>query len=122
MARAGDTVESPAAGTRIVFLKTARDTNNELLELDVFMRGGGRVPAEHVHPYQEERFEVLSGTARFSMRGQERDVGAGETVVVPASTPHVWGNPSEEEVHLIAKLRLGDRVSHGEIDTGPESR
>jgi hypothetical protein len=50
MARAADTVEHPLAGTRIVFLKTARDTNNELLELDVFMRGGGRVPAEHVHP------------------------------------------------------------------------
>jgi hypothetical protein len=37
MARAADTVEHPLAGTRIVFLKTARDTNTELLELDVFM-------------------------------------------------------------------------------------
>ena len=53
--------------------------------------GGGRVPIEHVHPYIEERFEILSGTARLSMRGQLRDVGAGQTVVVPAGTPHVWG-------------------------------
>jgi mannose-6-phosphate isomerase-like protein (cupin superfamily) len=47
------------------------------------------VAAEHVHPYQEEHFEVLSGTACFRMRGQERDVGAGETIVVPAGTPHI---------------------------------
>jgi hypothetical protein len=36
-------VEHPLAGTRTVFLKTACDTHGELLELDVFMRGGGRV-------------------------------------------------------------------------------
>src|SRR5215218_5868406 len=83
MAKVGDTVESPAAGTRVVFQKTARDTNGQLLQLDIFMRGGGRV----------------------SMRGQERDVGVGETVVVPAGTPHVWGNPSEEELHVIVELR-----------------
>jgi quercetin dioxygenase-like cupin family protein len=105
MAKAGDTIESPLSGARIVFLKTARDTNGELLQIDDVMQGGGRVPIEHVHPYMEERFEVLSGTARLSMRGQERDVGAGETVVVPAGTPHVWGNPNEDEVHVIIEFR-----------------
>jgi hypothetical protein len=72
--------------------------------------GGGRVAAEHVNPYQEERFEILSGTARLSMRGQERDVGAGETVTVPAGTPHVWRNPGEEEVHVFAQLRPALRI------------
>ena len=105
IAKAGDTIESPLSGARIVFLKKSRDTNGELLQLDDVMKGGGRVPIEHVHPYMEERFEILSGTARLSMRGQERDVGAGETVVVPAGTPHVWGNPSEEELHVIVELR-----------------
>jgi quercetin dioxygenase-like cupin family protein len=105
MAKAGDTIESPVSGARIVFLETARDTNGELLRVDDVMQGGGRVPIEHVHPYMEERFEVISGTARLSIRGQERDVGTGETVVVPAGTPHVWGNPGEEEVHLILEFR-----------------
>jgi mannose-6-phosphate isomerase-like protein (cupin superfamily) len=58
------------------------------------------VPFEHVHPYQEERFDVLSGTARVSMRGQERDVGVGETVVVPAGTPHVWGTRAKRSCTL----------------------
>jgi quercetin dioxygenase-like cupin family protein len=110
MAKAGDTIESPHSGARIVFLKTARDTNGELLQLDDVMQGGGRVPIEHVHPYMEERFEILSGTARLRIRGQERDVGGGETVVVPAGTPHVWGNPNEDEVHLILELRPALRM------------
>ena len=110
IAKAGDTIESPISGARIVFLKTARDTNGELLQLDDVMKGGGRVPIEHVHPYMEERFEILSGSARLSMRGQERDVGAGETVVVHAGTPHVWGNPNEDEVHLILEFRPALRM------------
>jgi quercetin dioxygenase-like cupin family protein len=110
MAKAGDTIESPPTGARIVFLKTARDTNGELLQIDDVMQGGGRVAIEHVHPYIEERFEVLSGTARLSMRGQQRNVGAGETVVVPAGTPHVWGNPNEDEVHLNIEFRPALRM------------
>ena len=110
MANAGDTIESPPTGARIRFLKTARDTNGQLLQIDDVMQGGGRVAIEHVHPYMEERFEILSGTARLSMRGQERDVGAGETVVVPAGTPHVWGNPNEDEVHLILEFRPALRM------------
>ena len=110
MAKAGDTIESPPTGARIRFLKTARDTNGQLLQIDDVMKGGGRVAIEHVHPYIEERFEILSGTARLSMRGQERDVGAGETVVVPAGTPHVWGNPNEDEVHLIIEFRPALRM------------
>jgi mannose-6-phosphate isomerase-like protein (cupin superfamily) len=39
------------------------------------------------------------------MRGRERDIGIGEKVVIPAGTPHVWGNLGEEEAHLIAELR-----------------
>lgn len=105
MARAGDTLEHPVTGERLAFLKTVRDTDGELLQVDFFMKGGGFVAAEHVHAYQEERFEVLSGSVRFRVRGQERDVGAGETMVVPTGTPHVWWNPSEEEAHLIVELR-----------------
>jgi len=110
MAQAGDAIESPVAGTRAVFKKTAHDTNGELLELDFHMRGGGGVPIEHVHPYQEERFEVQSGALRFRVRGQERDVETGETVVIPAGTPHVWGNPHDEEVHLIIEFRPALRM------------
>jgi quercetin dioxygenase-like cupin family protein len=110
MARAGDTIESPVSGARIVFRKTAHDTNGELLQYDEFLKVGGRGPREHVHPYQEERFEIVSGTARIGVRGQERDYGAGETVLAPAGVRHVWWNPGEEEVHLIIEFRPALRV------------
>lgn len=42
MAKAGDTIESPLSGVQIVFLKTARQTNGEPLQLNDVMRGGGR--------------------------------------------------------------------------------
>lgn len=42
MANAGDTVESPLSGARIVFLKTACQTNGELLQTYDVMKGGGR--------------------------------------------------------------------------------
>jgi oxalate decarboxylase/phosphoglucose isomerase-like protein (cupin superfamily) len=71
MAKAGDTIESSVSGARILFLKTARDTNGQLLQLDDIMKGGGRVPIEHVHPYMEERFEILSGTARLVLSESE---------------------------------------------------
>jgi len=105
MARAGDTLEHPVTGERIVFLKTARDTDGELLQLDFFMKPGGFVAAAHVHPHQEERFEVLSGSMRSRVCGQERSVGAGERIVVPGGAPHVWWNPGEEEGHVLVEFR-----------------
>jgi hypothetical protein len=42
MAKAGDTIESPLSGARIVFLKTARDTNGELLQLTSRLRASRR--------------------------------------------------------------------------------
>ena len=110
MAREGDAIESPVAGARIVFRKTARDTNGELLQYEEFLKGGGRGQREHVHPYQEERFKIISGTARIGVGGQERDYGAGKTVVVPAGIRHAWGNPSEEPVHVIIEFRPALRL------------
>ena len=42
MAKAGDTIESPLSGVQTVFLKTACQTNGELLQTYDVMRGGGR--------------------------------------------------------------------------------
>ena len=42
MANAGDTIESPLSGARIVLIKKSRDTNGELLQTYDVMKGGGR--------------------------------------------------------------------------------
>lgn len=50
--------------------------------------GTGRLPPEHLHPRQVERFEVLKGAIRAIVDGAERRYGAGDSFEVPAGTPH----------------------------------
>jgi len=48
----------------------------------------GWLPPEHLHPTQAERFEVLEGTIRAVVDGEERTYGPGESFDVPAGAPH----------------------------------
>ena len=105
MARAGDTIEHPLTGERIIFLKTGADTNGELLQLEVLFQPGGGPPAEHVHHCQDESFRVLSGTTRFRVNGEERTAQAGESVLVPKGTRHVWWNSGTDVARTIVEFR-----------------
>ncbi len=100
MAYAGQTIENPVSGERIVFRKTAADTGGELLEIDLHLSPDGHVPGAHVHPEQEERFEIVSGTMKFRMNGKTIHAGPGETVVVPAGKVHNFANDGDEPAHV----------------------
>src|SRR5215468_9080106 len=82
MAQPGEIIEHPSFGPRIKFLQTAEQTSGELLRVEVTLPPGFSMP-EHVHPQQEERHEVLSGTLRARVGGKERDYNAGERVIGP---------------------------------------
>jgi mannose-6-phosphate isomerase-like protein (cupin superfamily) len=41
----------------------------------------------HVHPHQESGAELLSGALVFEVAGERREIGAGETITIPANTP-----------------------------------
>ena len=105
MLRAGDTIENPVTGERIVFRKTSRETGGALVVVECFVRPDGAVAATHVHPSQEERFEVLSGTAGFRVGRQQLTAGSGERVVVPAGTPHRFWNAGDDELHFVCEVR-----------------
>ena len=51
-------------GERLTFLKTATETNGDLLEMEAIYNPNSPQPPLHYHPYQEEQFRVLSGTFR----------------------------------------------------------
>lgn len=105
MARPGDVIAHPAFGVQIRFLATAEQTNGELLRVEVDLPPHFAL-AEHVHPLQEERHEVLEGTLRARVGGQERDYRAGERVIGPAGVPHAWCNPSDREpLRLLSEHR-----------------
>jgi quercetin dioxygenase-like cupin family protein len=105
MFRAGDTIENPITGERIVFVKTASETDGEAVVVETFVEPGGFVATAHVHPHQEERFHVLRGAVGFCADGKELELEAGGQVTVPAGTPHKFWNAGTEEAHFICEVR-----------------
>jgi quercetin dioxygenase-like cupin family protein len=69
MARAGDEFIRPN-GERLAFRKTSRETNGELLEMEMVYSSNSSKPPSHYHPTQEEHFEILSGTIFTEIGGQ----------------------------------------------------
>ena len=105
MIHAGDTIENPVTGERLVFHETSRETNGEAVVFETFVQPDGFVAAAHVHPKQEERFEILSGTLSLKVGGEEIVAGQGETVTIPAGTPHRFWNAGGAEARFRCEVR-----------------
>src|SRR3954449_10866549 len=63
-------------------------TGGELLEMEASYAQAGTFPPAHYHPNQDERFEVLEGSIRTLIDGQERTYGPGVSFEVPRGTVH----------------------------------
>ena len=101
MAKLGDELVNPVTGLRTVFRKTAQETSGELLQVDWIGSPGWTTGPDHVHPRQEERFEVLSGRLGLRADGIERVHGVGDVIVVSAGSPHAVWNAGDDEVHVL---------------------
>lgn len=104
MARPGQTITSPPTGQTLTFLRTRETTGGDLLELEVALSSGSRIP-DHVHLHQEERFHGLEGSATFWIEGRRTVLGPGETLVIPPRTRHRARNESGAPVRVRAQLR-----------------
>ena len=105
MAWAGQEIENPEIRERLRFLRTAADTDGQLLETEQWLLPGGSGGVVHVHPEQEERFTVIAGRLRVRIGRRKRDFGSGETAVVPPRTAHVFENASPETTHFRGEVR-----------------
>lgn len=105
MIRAGDTIENPVTGERVTFLKTSAETNGEYVLIETTVAPDGSVAAEHLHPYQSERFEILEGEVEFKVGGELFTAGAGDVVVVEPGTAHHFRNVGEGEVRFRCEVR-----------------
>ena len=74
---------NPATGEWIEYTAIAEDNHGQLVRFNRRSVPGG-VITEHIHPGQEERFTIIAGEAHFTLNGEQRVAGAGETIVVPA--------------------------------------
>jgi quercetin dioxygenase-like cupin family protein len=115
IAARGDPGSSPVSGERIEFVRTAADTDGELLELELTLAADGRVPGAHVHPEQEERFHVLEGTMKFRLGLRTIVAHAGDSVVVPAGRVHKFVNggdgPARVRVEVAPALDMEELLT-----------
>lgn len=103
----GQILTLPLNGSSYEYIETAADTNGER----VVMQGtvyliGPNVP-NHIHPLQEETFEVLSGKLTVLENGRTRVLSAGEKIMFPKNKPHNHYNNHDEPVTYIQTVTPG---------------
>ena len=93
-------------GHRFHILESSRDTGDGSLRFEYFAPPRAHVH-EHVHTFQEERFEIVSGMLGVRVGGRRSILSPGQSAVGPPKVPHEWWNPSEEEVCFRVGIRPG---------------
>jgi mannose-6-phosphate isomerase-like protein (cupin superfamily) len=103
MIETGRVMKSPLIGHEFCFfghrfhiLESSRDNEDGSLRFQYVAPPCAHVP-EHVHTFQEERFEIVSGTLGVRVGGRRLILGPGQSAVGPPKVPHEWWNPSEQE-------------------------
>jgi quercetin dioxygenase-like cupin family protein len=89
---------------------TIRRSTPEVLEVEASYGPSGKPPPPHLHPAQDERFEVLAGTLTARVDGAERILVAGDVLDIPAGTPHQMWNGSSEGASVRWETRPGGRT------------
>jgi hypothetical protein len=64
------------------------ESTPERLVVEATWSGGHKRPPLHLHPAQEEHFEVLEGTLEATVGEAEHRLQAGDTLVVPRGLAH----------------------------------
>jgi quercetin dioxygenase-like cupin family protein len=105
MASGSRSVENPATGEVVTFVRTAAETGGELLEMEDTWVRADHSTAPHIHPKMEETWEVLSGRAGFRIGEREVELGPGETVSAPPGVVHHAWNLSGGETRLRITMR-----------------
>ena len=109
MSKAGDVIENPVTGERVVVRVGTEGSGGDLLAIDGYIKPGGAVTGEHVHPTIDEDFTVLRGRVGFRIDGRESIAEPGKRLHVPAGTAHDWWNAGEEEALVRVEIRPGAR-------------
>lgn len=100
--------------TKTWVLTTAADSDGEFYEQRVEYAPGSPFPPTHYHPSQDELFEIESGAMVFVVDGEEREVGAGESIEIPRGARHKARNASSAEP-AVARWETRPALRSGEF-------
>lgn len=109
MVKAGEVYENPVTGERAVIRIGTDATSGELLVVDLYVRPGGAVMGEHIHPGMEERFTMLSGQVGFRLAGRVAIAEPGVELTAPPGTRHDWWNAGAKEAVVRVEMRPAAR-------------
>ena len=100
------TFANPAINDAATFLKTSAETNGEytLMEIDLGKSDG---PPLHYHNAFSEKFQVLDGILYLQVGKDKKILNVGESVTVPAGTPHRFYNETNDPVKFHITLKPG---------------
>ncbi len=62
---------------------------------------GRPIAGLHVHRADDEAWAVLEGGLGFRIGGEDREVLAGDSLLVPRGTPHSYWNPRAEPARYL---------------------
>lgn len=95
-------LENPVSGEKVIIHTSARNSDGRHWELEAFIPAyKGKIPVAHFHPHATERFEIISGQARYMLAGKEYDAVPGDVITVTPGTSHLhpWST-SAEGLHM----------------------
>jgi mannose-6-phosphate isomerase-like protein (cupin superfamily) len=92
------------------FFRAVRFTGKHTQVVVMTLQPDEDIGAE-VHPDNDQVLIFTEGTARAEVGGEQRDVGAGDLVVVPAGTQHNFTNTGSEVLRLITIYGPPDHAS-----------
>ncbi|WP_380680822.1 cupin domain-containing protein [Salinigranum sp. GCM10025319] len=84
------------------WMNTPELTGSEAFSAGVVLLEPGKGHERHTHPDSEEILYFLSGEGTQTIADEERDVGPGEMVYIPAGVEHSTINTSWEPLRFIA--------------------
>lgn len=88
-----DTLDfEPILKTKAIVLQSAVDKSRDPVIMIAELGPGESGPPLHLHPNQQETYEVIEGEAEFVLGEKMLLVKQGEKVVIPANTPHTFKN------------------------------
>jgi len=89
----------------MLFLKTGAETKGELLQIDCISPPSAIREPEHIHPFQENKFKILSGSCTFCIEGKEHLATAGDIVTIDPQVRHYFWNSGQIDAHYIQEFR-----------------
>lgn len=104
MFKRGEVYDNPVTGERFVIRLGTHETGGERLIVDIYVRPGGAVAVEHIHPTLDETFTILKGRVGIAIGGESSIAEPGRRFQVPRGTAHNWWNAGDEEAHLMVEI------------------